>query len=72
MTKLSDVVLPLIVTDAWKGYAVEDISAALDEGDWEIFQRWFNGQTGAISERGQLIVYAYDWERFVNGFAPYD
>ena len=49
------------------GYRCTDIKDALGEQLFDDFSKWFTGQTGAISSKGELLVYHHDLERFLNG-----
>lgn len=58
----------LIKTPDYEGYLLEDIEK---EEDAQKFRDWFAGQTGAIHE-GKLLVYKWDWERYLAGLLPLD
>ena len=62
--------MTLIETDDYSGYLVEDIKYLLGP-KYEDFAAWFNGQTGVVHE-GKLLVYAWDWERWLRGLAAND
>ena len=47
------------------GYNVVDIEHELGPDVYKIFEKWFFGQTGAISSKGELLVYPWDYDNFV-------
>jgi hypothetical protein len=56
--------LPLIKTEHYSGYLMDDIRRYLSKDKFKEFTTWVNGQTGAI-HKGHLLVYEYDFERFI-------
>ena len=48
-------------------YRLRDIEAALTPERFAAFTRWLDGQTGAIGEDGELLVYPDDYERWASG-----
>ena len=36
------------------------------------FQNWMSGQTGGINEYGEIVIYAEDINRFLNGLSVID
>ena len=63
--------MKLITTDTYQGYYLEDIEKNLDAEKYKKFRDWFAGQTGAI-HNGKLVVYKYDYERFLKGLPVID
>ena len=51
------------------GYRLVDIKKALEPEQYQEFCEWFYGQTGAISSTGELLIYPWDFYRFVKGGA---
>lgn len=62
--------LNLIKTPDYEGYLLEDIEKELGKGAQK-FWDWFAGQTGAIHE-GKLLVFKWDYERYLAGLPPLD
>ena len=48
-------------------YRLADIEAELGEDEYAAFTRWFEGQTGAVGDGGELLVYKYDFVRWAQG-----
>jgi hypothetical protein len=63
--------MELLATADFNGYYLEDIKEQLGPERYEEFGKWYNGQTGAIHE-GRLVVYQYDYERFLKHLPPLD
>ena len=49
------------------GYRLADIENALEPEQYQEFCKWFYGQTGAISSTGELLIYPWDFYRFMKG-----
>ena len=47
------------------GYRLTDIERELRPEQFEEFKRWFTGQTVAIGKAGELLVYPWDYQRFL-------
>ena len=54
------------------GYRIENIEAELGPERFKKFQKWFNGQTGAVASDGRLLIYPHDYKAFLEGSPVYD
>lgn len=45
-------------------YRDSDLHSCFSDEQNAAFDKWFFGQTGAISEKGEPLVYVWDVERF--------
>ena len=52
-----------------EGFYLRDIKKELGPERYKEFGEWFQGQTGAIDNKG-MIVYKHDYERFLLGMEP--
>ena len=50
-------------------YRIEDLARVFGEEQFQVFNRWFAGQTGAMSSTGELLVFPWDVERFFSYIA---
>lgn len=54
------------------GFRCTDIEKVLGPEQYQEFGKWFRGQTGAVSSTGELLIYSWDFYRFVKGGAIKD
>ena len=47
------------------GYTGEEIATFMSKGERTKFFAWMNGQTGGVSEDGDMLFYTWDVKRFL-------
>lgn len=47
------------------GYSSEEIKQILSKDEFRRFNRWFYGQTAALDNEGNVLVYEWDLLRFI-------
>lgn len=56
---------PLYKTEHFAGYKWRDIEKFLPQDQMQRFERWMRGQTLALADDGDHVVYTHDFERFL-------
>jgi vacuolar-type H+-ATPase subunit C/Vma6 len=46
-------------------YDMDDLDKFLNEEELKRFNKWFNGQTGCVGDKGEFFVYEWDMDRFI-------
>ena len=62
---------PIVRGDGYVGYYLSDIEQVLGKEKYEKFAKWISDQTVAIVG-GEKVVYAWDYERFLDGLPVID